>query len=307
MACHLDSFYSFLVDRIMSLNSFGCPRTSKESHLQTYSQQATQGNSYHTCGVFVHASYINHNCYSNARRSFIGDMQIVRASRDVPKGTELGFWYTVPDDSLAYDKMQDKFKPWGFKCQCVMCEQEKKTKKAVLTKRTALLSDLMLAFEARPGADLPKAERVLAALEKTYSVPAADVPRLTLWDPYLLLTRIYSSDNQPNKVVQTAYKVLESLGFVFKTDNSGDPKSPFQVVQWGLMQDHVVEAWVFLWTAFAKIAPANCDKAEECAKTAYKICVGEDVTFDEKYGKMAREAISEGLDLGQAFQTMKIG
>ncbi|KAK4694738.1 hypothetical protein P7C71_g2891, partial [Lecanoromycetidae sp. Uapishka_2] len=275
-------------------------------YVPTLAQQEKEDKAYHTCGVFVHASHINHSCYSNVRRSFMGDMQIVRASRNLPTGSELFFWYVQPAHELNYDKTQEQLQHWGFKCTCVICEQSKKTKKAVISKRAVLLKDLKNAFEAKDGPDLPKCERILPLLEKTYSVSAANVPRLALWDPYLLLVRIYNTKNKPDKVVQTAWKVLESLGFVLNR-NAADPKSPFEVVQWGLMQDYVVEAWVFLWAAFATIAPELCGKAEECAKTAYRICIGEDVTFDERYGKMAHQAIFEGLDLTQAVQTMKIG
>ncbi len=291
----------------MSLNVFGCPRTTRESHFQTLAQQKKEGKAFHTCGIFINASYINHGCYSNARRSFIGDMQIVRASRNLPADSELFFWYAIPNHELSYEKTQEKFQNWGFNCTCVMCEEHKNTKNAVLKKRSALLQDLTDAFGSRSGADLPKAERVLAALEKTYSVPAATVPRLALWDPYLLLARLYNSNNQQDKVVLTAWKVLEALGFVIERQNPASAGSAFEVVQWGLMQDFVVEAWVLLWAAFSKVASELCERAEECAKTAYRICVGEDVTFDERYGKMAQQAMFEGLDLGQAFAAMTIG
>ena len=65
---------------------------------------------------------------------------------------------------------------------------------------TALLQDLIRAFEQRDGADLAKAERLLATIEKTYSVSATEVPRLALRDPCLLLTRLYNSMNRQDKV-----------------------------------------------------------------------------------------------------------
>ncbi|KAK0506844.1 hypothetical protein JMJ35_010733 [Cladonia borealis] len=79
---------TFLVDRIVSFNVFSCPRTSLENH----SAKLTSEPHHHTCGIFIKASYINHSCYSNARRSFIGDIQIVRATRNIPAGSEIVFW-----------------------------------------------------------------------------------------------------------------------------------------------------------------------------------------------------------------------
>ena len=292
----------FLVDRIISLNVFGCPRTSLETHFrksQTLQQQREQ-EIFHTCGVFINASYINHSCESNARRSFIGDMQIVCASRNIPANTEITFWYHVPDPALSYQQMQAKFENWGFTCQCAICEHLKTTKKKDLTKRNALLRDLKEAFEARPSANLAKAERLLTAIEKTYPVPASAVPRLPLWDPYLLLTRFYSAANNHPKAIETAWKVLESLGYVIEREDAAS----FEVKRWGLMQDRLIETWVHLWTAYARVAPASCRKVEECARIAYKICVGEDETFEEKYGALARRAMAGKADLVGAFQSM---
>lgn len=289
----------------MSLNVFGCPRTSRESHLGT-AQQKQKEKGYHTSGIFIRASYINHSCYSNARRSFIGDMQIVRATRDLPAGSEITFTYTVLSHKHTYEETQKGLRNWGFNCTCAICEHQKATKKSVTRKRANLLKDLMSAFEDGANPSLPKAERVLSALEKTYSAPARIVPRLALWDPYSLLTRCYQLQNQHEKTVQTAWKVLESQGFVIKRENPTSTTSPFEVEHWGLMNDYLVEAWVHLWAAYARVAPSLCEKVEKCARIAYKICVGEDVTFDETYGRMAREAMSGGLNLAQAFQAMSL-
>lgn len=158
-------------------------------------------------------------------------MQIVRATRNIEAGSEIFFWYAIPGPSHTYEKTQEKLQNWGFQCTCAICQQSKKPKKNVSSKRLALLKDLKAAFGSQTGADLPKAERILDAIEKTYSAPASDVPPLALWDPYLLLTRIYSSKNQQDKVIETAWKVLISLGFTIKRQNPLSLKSPFEVEQ----------------------------------------------------------------------------
>lgn len=182
----------------------------------------------------------------------------------------------------------------------------KETKKTVSSRRLALLGDLEAAFSDQRGANLPKTERILDAIGKTYSAPAISVPRLALWDPYLLLTRMYSSNNQQEKVIETAWKVLMSLGFTIKRQNPLSLMSPFVVEQWGLMEDYLIHVWLHLWTAYAQVAPELCMKAEEYAKLTYKICIGEDDTFDESYGKLAHQAIFEGLDLDTALQSMAL-
>ncbi|KAL9044992.1 MAG: hypothetical protein Q9214_001912 [Letrouitia sp. 1 TL-2023] len=296
---------TFLVDRIISLNAFGCPRTSLETHSAGSTPNLThQPTSYYTCGIFIKASHINHSCYGNSRRSFIGDMQILRATCTIPAGSEILFCYAHPGDTDSYDKRQEKFQNWGFRCTCAICEQSKNTKKSVLNKRFALLEDLKAAFGSGITVNLPRMERTLKAIEKTYSAPASEVPRLALCDPCLLLTRIYTSMMQQNKVIETAWKLITSLGFIIKREDPQSLNSPFEIAQWGLVEDCLIQAWVHLWTAYAQVAPYLCDKAEEMAKIAYKVCIGEDDTFDEKYGQLAHRAIFEGMDLTEVFQSM---
>ncbi|KAL8823300.1 MAG: hypothetical protein Q9191_005988 [Dirinaria sp. TL-2023a] len=299
---------TFLIERIICLNCFGCPRTSSKSHSEKAgkSKDETKGNAFHTSGLFINASYINHSCYSNVRRSFIGDMMIVRATRNIPADTEITFWYSAPEPKSSYTRTQEKLSNWGFQCACSICKDKKATRKQTVTKRNGLLRDLKDAIGARGGLDLAKAERLLAALEKTYSVPASEVPRLALWDPYLLLTRACSANQEPEKVIQTAWKVLASLGFIIVRKNPSSSRSPFHVEQWGLMEDYVVEAWVHLWVAYAQLAPELCEKAQSCARIAYKICVGEDWTFDRVYGGMAQKAIAKEKDPVESLQELSI-
>lgn len=232
-------------------------------------------------------------------------MQIVRATRNLPANTEITFWYCGPDSMLSYQQTQDRFKTWGFICICCICEHAKSTPKKDLTKRKALLEDLKDAFSARPAANLAKAERLLAAIEKTYSVPASTAPRLTVWDPYLLLTRFYNAQKNPLKTIETAYKVLESLGYMIKRQDPASLTSTFEVQTWGLMQDRVIETWVHIWIAgYAVGASAMGKQAKEYAKIAYRIVVGEDKTFGESYGKLGHGAMFEGVDLVEAFRSM---
>jgi len=279
----------FLVDHIISLNAFGCPLSSHESH---FKDAKAAKNQHHSCGIWLTASYINHSCLSNARRSFIGDLQLVHATRDLPTDTELTFWYHTPTGG-SYEETQKGLQNWGFECDCALCLDAKNTPKKLLKRRDALRGDLNTTLLNASAIDAAKAERLLAAIEQTYKSPPSKVPRLALWDPYLLLARVYAAQKQPAKVVSLALKVLESLGFVIKGAHIPTSSSiPFEVEQWGVMMDGVVEAWIRLCNAYVTFAPHMLQKAEECAKVAYRICIGEDVTFDESYGEKARQAHS---------------
>lgn len=245
-----------------------------------------------SCGIWVQASYINHSCYGNVRRSFLGDMQIIRAMRDIPADTELTFWYDNRD-TTGYDKRQEKLRHWGFQCSCVMCMDEKNTPKKTLKRREALAADLTGAFASPAGVDLAKVERLLTALERTYKAAAARVPRLGMWDLYRLLARNYATRNELEKLVTTTLKALASFGFVItgaeltqsaKPTNSTGANATFVVEQWGLMDDCVFEAFLLLLKVYRDVAPHLYGQVEECARTAYRICIGEDATFDQHYG-----------------------
>ena len=97
-------------------------------------------------------------------------------------------------------------------------------------------------------AGLANLETLLAEIEQRYTVPAASIRRLSLRDPYLALTRVYASIDEPERTITTAWKFLGALGFVVQRDPSS-VTSLFQVDQWGLMSDPLIETWVHLWTS----------------------------------------------------------
>ncbi|KAI9730320.1 MAG: hypothetical protein M1818_008223 [Claussenomyces sp. TS43310] len=275
---------TFLVEHIISLNGFGCPLSSRESHLRSSEADEKQ---HHSCGIWLMASSINHSCLSNVRRSFIGDLQLVHAARDIPAGTELTFWYRVPTGG-RYEETQKGLQGWEFQCDCTICIDGKSTPKMLLKRRDTLLKDLQAVLLPSGVIDTAKAERLLATIDQTYRSPPSKVPRVGLFDPYLLLMRTYMAQQQATRAVPLALKALECLGFVIIGAHIPSTSNiPFEVQRWGLIVDRVVEVWVHLCNAYKAFAPHLCEKAKECAAIAYRVCVGEDMTFDESYG--ARE------------------
>ncbi|KAJ6071389.1 hypothetical protein N7499_009403 [Penicillium canescens] len=90
---------TFLVQRIIQLNDFGCPLSSRESHISDMESDTTANKSneqFHSCGAWRLVSYINHSWLSNASRSFIVDMMVVRATKILAPNTEVTFWYKSP-------------------------------------------------------------------------------------------------------------------------------------------------------------------------------------------------------------------
>ncbi|KAL5336632.1 hypothetical protein BJX70DRAFT_409815 [Aspergillus crustosus] len=292
---------TFLIERTISLNGFGCPLSSRDSHVsimkeegESQAQSSKLKNKFHSCGVWPLASYINHSCYSNTRRSFIGDMMIVRATQDIPANTELSFWYKSPmDHDLDKGGKQLDLRNWGFKCTCEICKDRGSTEDSELMKQKRLTSEMVKAFQAlphsrKPGPAIAKIEGIVSMLEGMYRRPASEIPRLGVWKAYLSLAAVHSSRNQPVKSIECALKTLESLGYVIEGGRHPySPSSPLCVKKWGLMMDSLVGCWMALCGAYGEVAPDYVDRAEEYAKTTYRICVGEDETFGETYSRFA--------------------
>ena len=86
---------TFLIERIVALNVFGCPSIS--TYDARFKDANDNGNAfngmYHSTGLWLKAATINHACLSNCRRSFIGDMMIIRATCDIPVSKSLSMFY----------------------------------------------------------------------------------------------------------------------------------------------------------------------------------------------------------------------
>lgn len=283
----------FLVERIISFNSFGSPISSLNSHSEVCGRQSPFSNNineeraYNSCGIWTHASYINHSCISNARRAFIGNMMIVRASCDIGAGTEISFRYKNPDeypDARSTKDLDEIFKNWGFVCGCALCLDARATNAVVFKKRRKLRADLKRVFgsSAIRRNEMRRIEHLLDEMNQTFTQPAEVVPRFLLWEPQLALTRIYVAQNNASKTMESAVKVLSSLGhIVIGADSS---QTPFTIVRWGMQVDHLVETLLHIKATFAAMGfREDSERAKEYAKTVYKIVVGENVSFQANY------------------------
>lgn len=279
----IDTFY---IERVIALNVFGCPLSSRLTHLRDSATDAVKENpdkQFHSCGVWPLASYINHSCNSNARRAFIGDMMIVRATRDLAPNEEITFWYHLPI-AEENDDRQKKLKHWGFKCDCAMCRDDQTTNRKVLNSRKQQRAEVLRLFKTGWEANLPKIESILAAMESQYSQPASKVPRIHIWDLHLRLAQMYMQRQNPTKAISSALKSFSSLGHVIEGGNLPHTLgTPMAVKQWGLFTDHSIECWGLLRGAYQFVAPDLAAQAVRYAKLSYRICVGEDETFEETY------------------------
>lgn len=268
---------SFLIERTMSLNVFGCPSSSLEIHMRAQNNKSIDEKHHHSCGIWPQASYINHSCMGSARRSFIGDMLIVRATRDLELGDEVTFPYRKPE---LDEDMRDKLKNWGFECACSLCAESKQTKASVKKERTKLAAVLMKECSTRSRKpSVSSIERLLNRLEATYKSSPELVPRLGQWVPQMQVARVHMGNGNMHQAFRAACKVLVFLGF--SLDESMDE---FEVKKWGLVVDYLIESFLFIGEALAKLkATKSAEKAKGYAKTVYRIVIGEDETFEKTY------------------------
>ncbi|KAK0624359.1 hypothetical protein B0T14DRAFT_195653 [Immersiella caudata] len=293
---------TFLVRRIIALNSFGCPLNSRQSHLSLATKPKTES-AFYSSGIWPKASHLNHTCTSNAHRSFIGDMMIARATRNLPAGTELTWWYHPPPvEPVPYLEHQKVLlRTWGFMCKCALCRDLRNTPESVITKRKRLLAEFRTLVPTREGGQtrslvagrlvgveaLKKAEGVVERTAATYKKPAVEVPRLAVAGLLLVLAREWDERGKPLEVARFALAALEAYGFVVDGGNlaTGVGGETLVVKVWGVMVDNVIDCWIFLRKAYQMVAPELVAVAGGYAKVAYRVCIGEDETFDETYGR----------------------
>ncbi|KAI8227020.1 hypothetical protein K4K55_008211 [Colletotrichum sp. SAR 10_96] len=225
-------FDTFLVERIVSLNCFGAPRTSRQNMENPQKQTAA---AYTTCGAWTIASHINHSCVSNCRRSFIGDMMIVRATKDIDADAELLICYQQPKPGDDYQAAQKCLENWGFTCQCRLCEDKKSTSAQTWQRRRALLRNLVRIMEAcETPAQESQAERLLEQLDQYYPEREGAL-RLELWESYLAIGQKRLDRGKAVDAFELTVKGLEALGFVFVASPLKRIRGrlEFEIKEWG--------------------------------------------------------------------------
>lgn len=235
------------------------------------------------------AAIINHSCNGNASRSFIGDMMILRATRDLDPNTEIVVEYQAPVTSESRMEPMNLWR-WGFQCTCEVCQDLRNSKKGVLIRREKLRNDILSAFECMKP-DTNKIEAMLSKLTATYRQPASVVPRFSMWELYYTLVTVYGVHGQIEEAIDSSFRTLESLGYIIEGGRlPHTPGKPLLIKKWGLMQHGLVGCWMGLAIACHAMKLDIAAQAEKYARLSYKICMGEDETFDETYSKESKRS-----------------
>ncbi|EFQ24928.1 hypothetical protein CGRA01v4_06812 [Colletotrichum graminicola] len=271
---------TFLVERIISLNCFGAPRTTLE-YLENKENLRQEDKDQTTCGIWTTASFINHSCIGNCFRSFIGDMMVVRAGRDLDAGTELLFSYRLPEEGADYQATQTGLKHWGFICRCELCEEKKATSKPVFQKRQRLVQDLKSSMRAcRTAAHETKVLKLLSQVEDTYPNGKGTL-RLETWETYVVLGQKRVDRRKFVQGLELMVKGLEALGFevVAYPLGKASGKPTLEIKKWGQANKYLVQAFLMMSHTYANLAPELCRVARSYAETVYAITYGEKDTI----------------------------
>lgn len=211
----LDTFH---VQAIVEHNAFGCATsgyTEKEETTKVISESSS------SAGIWIVASYANHACDGNVSRSFIGDFMIVRACRNIAKDEEILMPYRSPDADFS-ETQKYLQKSWKFKCECEICTAEEKSetiqrrhRQGLIKESKTLLNTYTLSTTFQPDrATITKAEKLYGKLEATYDKKLFEyVPRLGLVELGRWLCTAYHTGFMPNKVIDTAQRILHNLGY----------------------------------------------------------------------------------------------
>lgn len=286
----------FFVERVIALTGFGSPRTSRAAILNHSSGEAPKAKpTYTTSSIYRLAAHINHACVSNSRRSFIGNTQIVRATRDLAPDTELTFTYLPPSEYDSYAETQKALQNWGFACACPLCLARKATPSTSLARRKALAGDLKRAMGTSHAApiNIAKARKIVEQTEQTYTSAerAPGAVRLESWDPYIALGRALLSSDRPSEAVEFTVRGLEALGFVIfanppRKGPAGAQGPELRVLQWGLANKFCIDAFLTLFRAYKIVAPQLVATAKEFVGVAYSVVVGERDTLLDTYPEL---------------------
>lgn len=285
---------SFLVQGIMGQNAFASCRTSralmKKLDPCLWPAQANDLDIGETSGgIWLLASRINHSCVANCARSFIGDMIIIHATKDLEENTELLWSYLPLSPGMKYQELQDRLSRWKFTCTCELCGMRKETTDSALETRRRLLKD----FQDRRDADRYSddginphyVEEMFAKLEKTYPKQEGRALREEFVDPCLVLGRHFLATKRPAHAVKIFVKCLQSLGFdIISAPLDTPPK--LEIRRWGRCNSCLPWLFVKLSMAYVQTSPELCGIAVGYGMMAYRMIIGESETWSEAWPKL---------------------
>ncbi|OAA49156.1 Tetratricopeptide-like helical [Beauveria brongniartii RCEF 3172] len=280
--------HNFLVARIISTNAFTAPRSTLK-HLRTVlDRELDNGKPWLTSsGIWYTSSYINHSCVANCNRTFIGDMIIIRATEDLPAGTELKLSYTAVGSQESYEQTQKKFSLWNFSCTCYLCEVKKKTRDIDIRLRKTQSQSLDALLTTPGPVDMDRAWELLRLIDKTYNNSGQLECKFTLQQGYYPLAVRLMKKCDLDEATAMMLRVLGLGGFTWApqpAENGYQNSAMIEIRKWGPGRLVCFSAIQSLYRICKKAgaerrAPKQFAIMRAYAEIAHSLIVGEPETF----------------------------
>jgi hypothetical protein len=169
---------TFQVYDIVARNAFG------PDPVYSSGQHGDEDASNASTGLWILASYINHSCIPNAKKEYMGDLMVLRATRPVSAGEEITDSYYESSDYDA--RTTALMNTWGFTCTCALCIAEKADSPALRKKRRELESEANALVERDEAVrakrlSILKVHRLARSINDTYDDERYNgLPRMAL-------------------------------------------------------------------------------------------------------------------------------
>lgn len=275
---------TFEVHAISQYNGFGCPSVKSS----IFSEEIPSSDISDSTGEWLQASYINHACIGNASRAFIGDMMILRATKNIQAGDEILHPYCPTNEPFLIRKQKLAF--YKFACDCKLCQVESQVPLLVLQQREQLAeaAKQFIAANQRSPADLSRpvpaavrdeARGLLARLNNTYNAAHyGDLPRLAcvpldLW--------FCEAEDSSGRGIVTTTRLLRDLGFGLRVKSSRLAVNRAN----GVPMDQAVHGAMYGAQAWAAAGERDIARSLLAfAKEVYRTTNGEMGGFRERFG-----------------------
>ncbi|KAK6523544.1 hypothetical protein TWF281_001525 [Arthrobotrys megalospora] len=234
-------------------------------------------------GIWMLPSYANHSCIPNSRRTFFGDMMVLRAVVNIPKNTEVLITYT--DARLNYETRKQHFQVnWEFPCNCKLCEFESQPGiSEALEEAMEKMRDVVIRVGNRKPTteEASELKQLCLELESCYILPAHIVPRPFLGEHILRLT-LFQVGSNPREAFGFLHAAPAAFGAVFEI-----PQNESGVIfrHKGWVDADLVRCYSWLANITGFVGGQVAADWRQVTKDAYTVVMGEDTTFDETFGE----------------------
>lgn len=273
---------AFLVQRLIKYNSFGFMQAQESG---AYCNTARGDEDTTSTGLWSRAAYMNHSCLFNGERSFVGDLIIVRAAKEIPEGTEITLPYLAVDPNTQ-ERQSVLLETWGFRCDCRLCaiETHANIRRDILVRAvTSFLKNNPLDRGPFPSKQIMEtAEKLARDMELTYSADAfQNMPHLAAIPLYEWLCQANALHATTTGLGHWACALLRSHGYRINVHASQVNLDRSN----GILTSRVVDALIYLCGVYRKQSPNLLStKLKEMAREMYRAINGVSTGFEDRYG-----------------------